>query len=58
MNILNIIFGILLILLGFLIIWYYEKSIKKEGLSFKIRTAGIGLVIIGIGLILREFEMI
>ena len=58
MNFLNIIFGVLLILLGVLIIWYYEKSINKRGLSFKIRTAGIGLVIIGIGLILKEFEII
>ena len=52
---LNIILGILLILLGILIIIYYEKYVKnKGGLSFKIRIAGIGFIMIGIGLILDE----
>lgn len=52
------ILGIILIFLGFLIIKYYEESNNKRGLSFKIRTAGIGLIIIGTGLILKEFGII
>ncbi|GAA4274145.1 hypothetical protein GCM10022258_34390 [Aquimarina gracilis] len=58
MNIINIIIGCLLIVLGILVIIYYEYYMKKESkgaLSFKLRVAGIGLIIIGLGLIMKEF---
>jgi len=58
LSILNIILGLLLILLGFFIIKYYEESVNKKGLSFKIKSAGVGLIIIGIGLILKEFSIV
>lgn len=53
----NVILGILCIVLGILIITFYEyflDSKNKGVLSFKIRTAGIGSIIIGIGLIIKE----
>lgn len=54
-------FAILLIILGVGLIVYYQK-LKKEnkvgGLSFKLQSVGIGALIIGIGLIIRElFEL-
>ena len=58
MDIVNIIIGLLLIISGILVIVYYEYYMKKESkgnLSFKLRVAGIGLMIIGLGLIIREF---
>ena len=57
MDYINMIIGLLLIVLGIcLVIYYYDlkKEKKTGGLSFKIRTGGIGFVIIGIGLIIRE----
>ncbi|MDE3744142.1 hypothetical protein PHU20_19970 [Maribacter sp. D37] len=58
MNWINIIIGVLLIILGIFLIKYYQdlkQNKKTAGLSFKIQTAGIGCIIIGIGLIIREF---
>ena len=56
MNFLILILGICLIVSGVFLINYFRK-LKKEnktgGLSFKLQTAGIGLVIIGIALIIR-----
>ena len=49
--------GILLIVLGiWLINFYYHlvKQKKTSALSFKLRTAGIGLIMIGIALIFRK----
>ena len=57
MNFINILIGISLISVGVLLIIYYHKlksQNKTGGLSFKIQTTGIGAIIIGIGLILRE----
>ena len=57
MDFLNLIIGALLIVLGVLFIMYYNSLVKekKQGaLSFKIRTAGIGLIMIGLSLIVRE----
>lgn len=53
----NIVIGLLCIILGILLIGFYRNLVKQKkqgGLSFKIQTAGIGLIIIGIGLIIRE----
>ena len=56
MDVLNIILGILLILLGFYVLKYYEEKLSNiGGLTYKIMVAGIGLIIMGIGLIIREF---
>ncbi|MGC1632773.1 MAG: hypothetical protein WA749_11745 [Gelidibacter sp.] len=56
MDFLNIIIGIS-IALGICLIVFYQK-LKKEkktgGLSFKLQTAGIGAVMIGMSLIIRE----
>ena len=48
--------GLLIIVLGVLLIkFYYDlKPNEKGGLTFKLQTAGIGCLIIGIGLILKE----
>lgn len=57
MNFIYILIGILSIFVGILLIIYYRKlksENKTGGLSFKIQTGGIGAIIIGIGLILRE----
>lgn len=58
MDWINIVIGILSIILGISLIVYYQ-NLKREnktgGLSFKLQTAGIGAIIIGIGLIIREF---
>lgn len=58
MDWINLLIGILLIILGIFLIKFYQdlkKGNKAGGLSFKIQTAGIGCIIIGIGLIIREF---
>ena len=49
--------GVSFIILGItLIIYYYNlKEKEKAGLSFKIRTGGVGCIIIGIGFIIRSF---
>ena len=57
MNIVNIILGVLLIVIGLTTILLYEKHIKKNrkgGLSFKLRTGGIGSILIGLYLIINE----
>jgi uncharacterized membrane protein len=57
MDWINLIIGILLIVLGILLISLYQ-DLKKENktgtFSFKIQTGGIGLIMIGITLIIRE----
>ena len=52
----DIILGILTIVLGVLILKYYRGLTKNEkgGLTFKLISAGIGSILIGITLILRE----
>lgn len=56
MNWIIIVIGLLIIALGiFFIKFYYDlKPNEKGGLTFKLRTAEIGCLIIGIGLILKE----
>ena len=53
----NIVLGVLAIVFGIVIIKYYENLKNKGGLSFKLRNAGIGLIMLGIALILREFGL-
>ncbi|MFC4739701.1 hypothetical protein ACFO3U_06805 [Flavobacterium ponti] len=58
MKFLEFILAIILIYFGILLINYYQR-LKKEnkigGLSFKLQTAGIGFIIIGVTLIIRLF---
>ncbi len=56
MDWITIVIGLLIIVLGVLLITFYHnlKPNEKGGLTFKLRTAGIGCLIIGIGLILKE----
>jgi hypothetical protein len=57
MDIEYLIIGIIFLLAGVFIITGYEKLIKKHGhggLSFKLRNGGLGFIIIGIYLILKE----
>ncbi|MFD0990767.1 hypothetical protein ACFQ1R_11715 [Mariniflexile jejuense] len=59
MDWINLLIGILLIILGIFLIKFYQdlkRENKTGGLSFKLQTAGIGCVIIGIGLIIRELN--
>jgi hypothetical protein len=48
--------GVLIIIIGILILIYYKglKKNEKGGLTFKLIGAGIGFIIIGISLIIRE----
>ncbi|WP_271425233.1 hypothetical protein [Aequorivita sinensis] len=58
MDLINITVGLLLVALGIFLIVFYKKlksENKTGGLSFKLQTAGIGALIIGISLIIREF---
>ena len=55
--ILNVIIGFFLILIGIWLVDYYEKLEKKGGLTFKLRTAGLGCLIIGVSIIFREFYL-
>ncbi len=49
--------GILLIILGILIIAYYEYHTKnKNRFVFKLKIGGIGMNMIGIALIIRELK--
>lgn len=57
MDILNFIIALLLIILGVFIIQIYEKLNKKGGLTFHLRLAGIGFIMIGIALILDELGL-
>jgi len=53
----NFILGILSVVIGICLINYYQilkKQNKTGGLSFKLQSGGIGFVIIGIGLLLKE----
>jgi hypothetical protein len=55
----NVLIGLLCIILGILLIGFYRNLVaqkKQGGLSFKLQTAGIGLIFIGIGLIIREIS--
>jgi hypothetical protein len=56
MKLINIIIGALLIILGIALISYYRKLKKTERgiLSINLLVAGIGCLIIAIGLIIRE----
>ncbi len=58
MKFLEFILAIILICFGMLLINYFQR-LKKEnkvgGLSFKLQTAGIGLIIIGVTLIIKLF---
>ena len=56
MNLMIIVFGGLCIFFGGGVILFYQNLKKSErgGFSFKLRTAGIGLIIIGIGLIVKS----
>jgi|GEM_PF-2818607 len=60
-SLLNIALAFLCIISGVALIYFYEVKIKDEeskgSWDFKIRTGGIGLVMIGIALILREFDI-
>lgn len=58
MIVVKLVIGILLIIIGFSLINYYNslrKRKKEGGLSFKLQTAGIGAIIIGLGIILTAF---
>ena len=53
----NILIGLLCIILGILVVMLYRKLVKekKRGLYFsRLQNAGLILIIIGIGLIVRE----
>ena len=57
--ILNIVLGISCIVVGSGLINYYQNLVKHNkqgGLSFGLRNGGIGLIIIGVGLIVRSFN--
>jgi len=56
-SIINILTGLLCILFGILIIMLYREGKKeKQSVSFRLQNAGIMLVIIGIGLLIREIR--
>jgi hypothetical protein len=58
MKFLEFILAVILIYFGIQLINYYQKLKKINkigGLSFKLQTAGIGLVMIGVCLIIRLF---
>lgn len=58
MKFLEFILAIILIYFGVELINYYQKLKKQKkvgGLSFKLQTAGIGFVLIGLGLIIKLF---
>ncbi|MBG6130185.1 putative membrane protein [Aquimarina sp. EL_43] len=55
MDFINIILGFLLIVFGILILIYYQNHVKKyAGLTMNLISGGIGFIIIGLGLIVRE----
>lgn len=58
MKFLEFILAVILIYFGIQLINYYQR-LKKEnkvgGLSFKLQTAGICFIIIGVGLLIRIF---
>jgi uncharacterized membrane protein len=55
----NIVLGLFCIILGILIIMLYniKKKEKKQGLYFsRLQNAGILLIMMGVGLIIREIR--
>jgi len=57
MDLINILIGVLLNVLGFFLIKYYLLLVKENkhgGLSINLIGAGIGAIIIGVGLIIKE----
>ena len=57
MDVLTAIIGVLGILFGVCLINFYQNLVRKKkqsDFSFKLRTGGIGLIIIGIGLIVKS----
>ncbi|WP_340067107.1 hypothetical protein [Ascidiimonas aurantiaca] len=61
MNLLNTVIGFLLLLVGIALVVGYERFKSKHGsggLSFKLRSGGIGFIIIGFYLIAKELAKI
>lgn len=61
MNFFIVLLGLGIIAIGIiLIVWYEKFKLKhdKPGLSFKVRTGGIGLVMIGFYLLAKELAKI
>lgn len=59
MDILNIIIGVLLIILGVYLIKVTSeltRTNKSGGFTFDLGTAGIGSIILGVAMIIREFN--
>lgn len=57
MDIINVLIGILLILVGILLIKYYIYLIKinkHDGLSISLMGAGVGSIMMGASLVIRE----
>lgn len=57
MEMLNMLIGVLLNVLGFFLIKYYTLLLKEKrhsGLSINLMWGGIGAIIIGVSLIIRE----
>ncbi|WP_396187172.1 hypothetical protein [Flavobacterium sp.] len=56
MDLIVAVIGALCIFIGIWLIFFYNDLAKEKrgGFSFKLRTAGIGLIIIGIGLIFKN----
>jgi hypothetical protein len=57
MDIINLTIGLIFIFSGIAIIVIYQRLIKKHGyggFSFKLKTGGIGFVILGLYLIITE----
>ena len=55
----EIILGIIFIFVGVNLIVFYNNLIKNKkqgGLSYKLRIAGFGLIMIGVSLIIRFFS--
>ena len=59
MDFLDLILGVTCISFGAMLINYYQnlkRSNKHGALSFKLQLGGLGLIIIGVGLIVRSFK--
>lgn len=56
---LNIAIGVILSFIGILIVKYYEENLSElGGLTFKIRVGGLDLFIIGLFIVLKEFDIV